>query len=98
MGGCMITKVGKSVEELLPIMKKQILEAARIGLWADSALIIMNPYNEAVHIFKVKYAPLGTELTFHEVEDGRSFHVGIAGRYGPHPEPGQLVATVHVHT
>ena len=98
MGGCTITQIGKNVEDLLETMKKQVLAAAKSGLWVDSALVLIDPENEESRLYRVEYSPLLTEVVLTEVPKGRAFHVGVASRYGPHPEKGQMVATVHVHS
>lgn len=98
MGGCTITLVGDTEQELLSRMKQQILGACRAGLWVDSELCIINPEKKESKMFNVEYAPLGTEIKFTEVKEGRIFHVGVAGKFGKKPEKGQLVATVHAHT
>jgi len=102
MGGCTITKVADTMEQLFEYMRGQILAGANSGLWVDSELIVIEPGKDEAKIFKVEYEgePQDGDLSvdFKKVQKGRAFHVGIAARFGEKPEPGQLVGTVHVHT
>jgi len=100
--GCTITRVAGTLGELLKEFESQVLAATRMGLWPDSELIVINPRKDSARIFRVNVKtreeflgePIGVD--FVEVESGRAFHVGMAGRYGPKPDENQIVGTVHV--
>lgn len=105
MGGCTITRLAESLDHLFSDIEKQIIAAASCGLYPDSELVVIEPNAKVAKLFRttVKYndtpfysAPVGVD--FAEVKEGRAFHVGVAGRYGPEPEEGQLVGTIHVHS
>ena len=96
MGGTTITHNGTK-EEILEHMKAQIKAAAELGLYPDSALAIIDRENQIATLYKVDIDPTG-EVEFTETPEGPIFHVGVAARFHPPPEPGQLVGTIHVHS
>ena len=98
MGGSTITLVADNLEDLFLAIEKQIIAASKMGLYVDSELVVIDPWIKVARFFRVEYAPLGTKMSFIEIPKGRVFHVGVAGRFGPKPEPGQIVGTVHVHS
>lgn len=105
MGGCTITRVADTLNQLFSDMENQILNAASCGLMADAELIVLDPSKGEGRVFKINlvssdrpFHPPYSGVEFEEVNEGRAFHVGVAGRFGPKPEKGQLVGTVHVHT
>ena len=105
MGGCTITKLATSLTQLFSDMEKAIINAESAGLGVDSELVVIDPTKDKARFFKatLKYdetIPMSfpTGVTFEEVKDGRYFHVGVAGKFGPKPGEGQLVGTIHVHT
>lgn len=102
MGGCTVSKVTDTIEQLFEYMKEQILAGANAGLWADSELVIIKPGEEKAKLFEVKYEgdPQDGDLSvdFKETMKGRAFHVGVAAAFGEKPGPDQLVGMVHLHT
>ena len=96
MGGATITHNG-TLEEIHAFMKDQIKAAAELGLYPDSALAIIDPENKKATLYTVAIDPTGTVI-FVEAPEGPIFHVGVAARFNPPPEPGQLTGTVHVHS
>jgi len=105
MGGCTITKLATSLTQLFSDMEKAIINAESAGLGVDSELVVIDPTKDKARFFKatLKYdetIPISypTGVDFEEVEKGRAFHIGVAGRFGPKPEEGQLAGAIHVHT
>ena len=100
--GFTISKVANSLDELLEEFGGQVLEAVRRGFWPDSELIVIDPRRNTARIFKVdvkshdECPDVPVEVGFEVVESGRAFHVGVAGRYGPHPDDDQIVGTIHI--
>lgn len=105
MGGCTITRLSTSLTQLFTDIEEQVLKAYDLGLEPDSELIVIDPAKRFASIFKAilkfdETIPMSypTGVTFEEVSTGRAFHIGVAGKFGPKPEEGQLVGTIHVHT
>lgn len=105
MGGCTITRVADTLDQLFSKMRKQIINAACLGLYPDSELIVIKLGDEKARIFKVTleysnvpFDSVVKRVEFEEVEEGRAFHVGMAGLFGPKPEERQLLGTIHVHS
>jgi len=96
MGGATITHNGTK-EEILEHMKGQVKAAHESGLYPDSSLVIIDIENQNAELFKVDVSETG-EAIFTEINEGPIFHVGIAARFNPPPEPGQLVGTLHFHS
>lgn len=88
------------MELIFHYMREQMLAAAKQGLWADSALVIIEPGEEEAKLFEVVYKgePQDGNMSveFKETKKGRAFHVGVAAVYGEKPGSDQLVGTVHI--
>ena len=105
MSGCTITRVADTLDQLFSEMRKQILAAAKTGLEPDSDLVVIDNTKDKARIFKVNvyhdlpfYPKDKVRIDFAEVDKGRTFHVGMAGLFGPKPDEGQLIGTIHVHS
>jgi len=105
MGGCTITKVADTQEEVLRLMEKAIKAAQIAGLEPDSELIVLREGDEVASIYIVTieghpqtHEPEDIKVHFAATDRGRAFHVGVAGHFGPKPNEGQFVGTIHVHT
>ena len=98
MGGSTLTIVAKNKTRALAKIKDQIQRAVRMNLYPDSALVVIEYGAERAELYQVNVAPLGTAVSFTEIEKGPCFHVGVAANFGPKLGPGQWLATVHVHS
>lgn len=105
MGGCTITRVADTLDQLFSFMEKQIIAAVDSGLYPDSELIVIEHGKDEASIYEVTLnygdspphsGPVS--VVFGGVKKGRYFHVGIAGMFGPKPKEGQLIGTIHVHS
>jgi len=111
MGGTTITVYGDTEKDILDKLRKQIVHSATIGLYPDSAAVIIRGDDltagegdekvadkKKAKLFNVKLNEWEMTVEFEEVEKGRIFHVGVAAAFSKAPEPGQLLGTVHLHT
>ena len=112
MGGTTITEYGGTEKEVLDKLREQIVHGASLGLYPVSAAVLIRGddligYGEGdakeadkkkAKLFNIKLDEQGRAVEFEEVEEGRTFHVGVAAMYSKAPEPGQILGTIHLHT
>jgi len=102
-----VTVYGIDEAEVLEKLREQVKIGATLGLWPDSAAVIINGDDlnnkgavekKAAKLFNVKLDELGEKVDFEQVEEGVTFHVGVAARYSKAPVAGELLGTLHLHT
>jgi len=105
MGGCTLTVIRDTKDEVIRNITDQLIIAARSGLFPDSELVVLQEGAESAEIYKCHLEHEDTipvsfpySLRLETVEEGRLFHVGVAARYNRTLQPGEWVATVHVHS
>ena len=105
MGGCTISAIRDTREEVLEDIKAKIIEAANAGLGPDSELVVLQNEAKAAELYTVEivYGTWAEEHLAHDwkltpVKIGRAFHVGVAARFNRGMKPGEWIATIHVHT
>lgn len=106
MGGTTITVYGDKEQEVLDKLREQIIHGASMGVYPDSAAVLIRGDDlidaevkkKKAKLFNVKLNEQELTVEFEEAEKGRIFHVGVAAMYSKAPEPGQILGTVHLHT
>ena len=106
MGGTTIAVYGDEEQEVLDKLRKQIIHGVSLGLYPDSAAVLIRGDDlvdaevekKKAKLFKVNLDEQKLTVEFVEAEKGRIFHVGVAARFSKAPEPGQILGTVHLHT
>jgi len=101
MGGTTITRYGKTEEEVLAQLKEQVLLGREVGLFPDSAAVLIKGddlVEGEVEKTKAKLFKVSDEGEFTETDKGRIFHVGMSARFSKRPEPGEILGTLHLHT
>lgn len=106
MGGTTITVYGDKEQEVLDKLREQIIHGVSVGVYPDSAAVLIRGDDlidaevkkTKAKLFKVNLDEQELTVEFEEAERGRIFHVGVAARFSKAPEPGQILGTVHLHT
>ena len=98
MGGATLTMVAENKTRALAKIRTEMGKAFRMGLYPDSALVVMEYGAEKAFLYQVELSLKDNEIKVTPIKEGPCFHVGVAAKFGPELKPGQWLATVHVHT